>query len=119
LCGVDHEETTMSIVGKWDVTGNTDMIGVNPIAVGDWVEITAGRPDQFDAYTGNTLNFSIPVTINGNSIKGDGRSSTDGNYYYVTANLKQVGGADQIFGAVLKKSGADDDGGQWDGNRKP
>lgn len=113
-----HEETTMSIVGNWDVTRTTNLTGSNPIAVGDWVEITAGAPARFAAYTGaSALKFSIPVTITGDSIKGYGPYG--GNDYYVTAYVENFGGAEHIFGAILKKDGDDDDGGQWDGNRKP
>jgi hypothetical protein len=108
----------MSIVGNWDVTRTTNLIRLNPITVGDWVEIVAGAPARFAAYTGaSALKFTIPVTITGNSIKGYGPYG--GDDYYVTAYLEQVDGQEHIFGAVLKKGGADDDGGQWDGNRRP
>jgi hypothetical protein len=116
----------MSILGSWPISNEYTLPTrfLRPVVTDDHTVVISVRPDGslwFAAYETNppkALLFEGTVNYHtGSTDSVYGSFGYDGRMYHVVADAKFLDNRWYIFGFAMSKIGAEDSGGQWDGNR--
>ena len=113
----------MDINGEWKISKDFDLINRGVVWANDEIKIDELNDQEVQAeffrnspvsYLKGSLRYRDTTKM---SIHG--LIPYRGDNYYVVAYAEEANGVWRILGSVLKKPHAtDDNGGQWDGNRK-